>query len=83
MFQSTLPAKGATSGETAHDEGSKVSIHAPCEGSDRNILCITKRETQYIVSTNIAAARIVPILAVLALVKVHFACEPPRIFLCT
>ena len=33
-FQSTLPAKGATSGVTAARQCRQVSIHAPREGSD-------------------------------------------------
>ena len=36
IFQSTLPARGATYGHTAGPAGDPISIHAPREGSDHN-----------------------------------------------
>ena len=33
-FQSTLPARGATGGARDSSDGRRISIHAPCTGSD-------------------------------------------------
>ena len=33
-FQSTLPARGATAFDYSHDPRTRISIHAPCTGSD-------------------------------------------------
>ena len=37
IFQSTLPARGATYKRTDVDPATKISIHAPREGSDSEI----------------------------------------------
>ena len=36
IFQSTLPARGATNPGNQSEEQGRISIHAPREGSDRN-----------------------------------------------
>ena len=35
VFQSTLPVRGATSGDITYEICDQISIHAPREGSDR------------------------------------------------
>ena len=42
-FQSTLPVRGATGGNPLPKPSTKISIHAPREGSDRCPSCQEKR----------------------------------------
>ena len=42
VFQSTLPARGATDARAAQHEGVSISIHAPCTGSDNILFCFLR-----------------------------------------
>ena len=47
-FQSTLPVRGATKARRAAEDEYFISIHAPREGSDRNLgkLCLWQGQFQ-------------------------------------
>ena len=45
-FQSTLPARGATSGQQSQQSAPAISIHAPRTGSDASTIC-ARRKARY------------------------------------
>ena len=47
VFQSTLPARGATLEHELHNGNADISIHAPCTGSDRAFGKISGRSRRF------------------------------------